>query len=962
MHSATPTQKSRAEISAWLARHVLDQQQRVWAGQRTVLADFGIDSLSAVELLCALDRWLGVAVPADLLADVAHTDALIDAIEALQNLPALPTDQMSDYARCVNPYLAAKLAQLKIDRRFTRADGAWLFDSDGHRCLDFMSQYGALPFGHHPVQIWQALQGLREDAEPVFCQPSLAPSAGALARVLLQHAPAGLRHVTFSNSGAEAVEAALKMARHATGRAGILSTRRGFHGKTFAALSATGNPGYQQPFGLPLADFDNIEYGDIAALQAQLEKRAGQYAAFIVEVIQGEGGVRVAPPGYLRAAQQACQRHGTLLVIDEVQTGLGRTGRLFACDDEGVVPDILTLAKALGGGLVPVGATLANDAAYSEAFALKHSSTFAGNALAARAGLATLALLLHDDSALLRHVQVEGAWLRQRLEQIQARHPWLLTEVRGRGFMLGLCLTRDRSRWPESFLGIAAESGDLAQFVASYLLNVEGLRLAPTLNGSNVLRVQPPLNATHAQCVLAADALERCFDVVATGHTGHFFRAILRRQAPAAHALPSSLPPSVALPKPAVKPAGKAQRFAFLLHPLDETGYADYDPSLAVLQPAELREFATSMAGLLEPVVGSTVHIQSATGARAQGDFILISHTAEQLKQLPQREALAVLNKGIALAQQRGAAIVGLGAYTSVVSGGGAQLANSHTRLTSGNSYTVVSAMEALDAALAQRGQHWQHCSVGIVGAAGAIGSCLALLLAERAQRLVLIGNPAHTPAAGRARLRVVARAAVVHVLAHAAAIAQAQPDTPSFARHILQASTAGLDIDSMLASLEQDGSLILAGSIHAAAVAQVLVTATSFPGNLVDDDLLAHGALVCDISRPRSIGRSILQRRPDVLVIDGGVIALPGRPRIGPYGLEDGSSYACMAETMLLALDGPCRDTSLGATLDVAEVKRQQLLARRHGFALASPRSFGLPLPPLAGVVDARPVLATAL
>ncbi|MDB5956953.1 MAG: aminotransferase class-III [Ramlibacter sp.] len=929
--------KSRSDVVAWLTAYVHERHQAAWAGDRVALADFGIDSLSAVDLVCALERWLGIPVPTDLLSGVTDTHGLLQAIADLQRRAAerLPSERA--WEKHVNPYLAAKLKQLKIDRTFVRGEGAYLFDQEGRRYLDFMAQYGALPFGHHPQEIWQAIQALHADAEPVFCQPSISHSSGELAKRLLELAPPGLRYVTFSNSGAEAVEVALKLARQATGRMRILSTHRGFHGKTFGALSATGNPDYQAPFGLPLDGFDKVGFGDIAALEAALACRPGSYAAFIVEAIQGEGGVRMAEPGYLRAAKEVCARHGTLLVVDEVQTGLGRTGALFACETEGVEPDILTLAKALGGGLVPIGATLCSEGAYGERFALKHSSTFAGNALAARAGLATLDLLTRNDGALLQNVRREGQYLLERFEAIRARHPWLVSEVRGRGFMLGISFTTERAPWPENFLGIAAQEGELAQFVASYLLNVENVRLAPTLNGGNVLRVQPPLNATHEQCVMVADALARTVDVLASRQTGIFYRAILRREAPPALPAPAAAPSS---PVPTADD-GRATRFAFLMHPLDEAGYAEYDTSLDSLERDELREFSESMTGLLDPVVGTTVDIESATGARARGDFIMISHTAAQLKQMPQSEALDVLNKGVALARRRGASIVGLGAYTSVVSGGGARLVNPTVKLTSGNSYTVVSAIEALDLVVQRHGHRWDERTAGVVGAAGAIGACMVMLLSERAPRLVLIGNPAHEPAIGRERLLAIARSMVRHALADPSR----GVEPASLAAQIVEHSASGATPEEVLLALESSGRLILTASIQAAAMADVIVAATSFPGQLFNPDLMARNAVICDVSRPRSIGESILQRRPDVLVIDGGIVALPGRPRIGPYGLEDGTSYACMAETMLLALEGDPQDTSLGHALDAAEVQRQQRLARKHGFSLSSLRSFGRPV-----------------
>lgn len=924
------------DLVAWLTAYVRERHHATWSGDRVALADFGIDSLSAVDLVCALERWLGIPVPTDLLSGVTDTHGLLQAVADLQRRAAERVPSERAWEKHVNPYLAAKLKQLRIDRTFVRGEGAYLFDSEGRRYLDFMAQYGALPFGHHPQEIWQAIQALHGDAEPVFCQPSISHSSGELAKRLLELAPPGLRYVTFSNSGAEAVEAALKMARQATGRMRILSTHRGFHGKTFGALSATGNPDYQEPFGLPLGEFDKVEFGDLAALEAALACRPGSYAGFIVEAIQGEGGVRTAAPGYLRAAKEVCARHGTLLIVDEVQTGLGRTGDLFACAAEGVEPDILTLAKALGGGLVPIGATLCNEAAYGERFALKHSSTFAGNALAARAGLATLDLLTRNDCALLENVRREGQYLLERFEAIRARHPWLVSEVRGRGFMLGISFTSERAPWPENFLGIAAQEKELGQFLASYLLNVEQVRLAPTLNGGNVLRVQPPLNATHEQCVMVADALSRAVDVLASRQTGLFFRAILRREAPAA--LPAPAAPTAVTQSAQDDPT---TRFAFLMHPLDEGGYAEYDTSLESLQRDELREFSESMTGLLDPVVGTTVDVESATGARARGDFILISHTAEQLKHMPQQEALDVLKKGVDLARRRGAAIVGLGAYTSVVSGGGAKLVNPHVKLTSGNSYTVVSAIEAIDFVVQRRGVPWHEKTACVVGAAGAIGACMVNLLSGRAPRLVLIGNPAHEKAIGRQRLLGVAHAMLRHVLAEPSRTIEPE----SLAAEILQHNAAGATADEVLHALESSGRLILTASIQAAAMADVIVAATSFPGQLFNPDLLARNAVICDISRPRSIGEAILQRRPDVLVIDGGIVALPGRPRIGPYGLEDGTSYACMAETMLLALEGDPQDTSLGHALDSAEVQRQQRLAHKHGFSLSSLRSFGRPV-----------------
>ncbi len=934
--------KTKTEIRDWLKNYLQTKLNVNWFGQDATLTELGLDSIARSELLVSLETFLGISIPVEVSFQASDIHGLIANLERLYQ--ASSDDQIDpgvakerNYKSYINPYLATKLEQLKIDRTFVRAEGAYLFDESGRSYIDFMAQYGALPFGHHPPQIWEAIQQLQSQAEPIFVQPSFLDSAGKLAERLISLAPQGLRSVTFSNSGAEAVEAALKMARSATGRHGILSTKKSFHGKTFAALSATGNPKYQKRFGVPLAGFEYIEYGDITSLEQHLVSQPDHFAAFIVEPIQGEGGVKMPPPGYLREAKKICQRHGVLLIVDEVQTGLGRTGVLFACQEEGVCPDLMTLAKALGGGIVPIGATLCTEAAYSENFALKHSSTFAGNALAARAGLATLELLTQDDGVLLKHVQKEGAYLKARLQELQQRFPWLIKEVRGCGFMLGLQFTSDRALWPENFLGIAAEQKELAQFVASYLLNVEGVRLAPTLNGGDVLRIQPPLNASREQCDSVLAAIERTVEVLVSRQTGIFYQSILHKIRPPQDAVapapdPSHMSFSTSLPE---------RRFAFLLHPMDEQSYADYDPTLRLLTQQELREFAASMDGLIDPVVGSTARIQSRDGTVAVGDFILLSHTAKQLKSMSTNDALDVLCQGLELAKSKGAQIVGLGAYTSVVSAGGKLLTDRDIALTSGNSYTVVSGIEALDSAIHRMGEDWTGLSACVLGATGAIGSCMSVLLAERAERLILVGNSAVAPEMAREKLLQTARSIVKQVKDYAAS-GELLPASTVAGQIQRQGGAVSLSDEALIQALESSGKLILTTNGRTLATADVVVSATSQPDQCLDDGIFKPGAVICDISRPRTLNASIAKTRPDVLVIDGGVIALSGSPRIGPYGIPEGTSYACMAETMLLTLDGHFQHTSLGRELKMSEILRQKELAKKHGFSVAGLQSFG--------------------
>ena len=300
----------------------------------------------------------------------------------------------------------------------------------------------------------------------------------------------------------------------------ILSTYNSFHGETLGALSATGKTYYQEPFGAPVEGFEHIPYGDLAALKSKLDKQGNEFAAFILEPIQGEGGIIEPPSGYLFEAHELCTRYGIKLIVDEIQTGLGRTGYLFACEREQIQPDILLLAKPLSGGLIPIGAVLSTEECYVEDFSLKYTSTFAGNTLACRVGLKTLELLTRDNKALLKNVADNGAYLKTSLQSLQREYPEILTDVRGQGYMLGLEFTNQKTAFePESELGAIAEQEKLTYFIAGYLLNREKIRLYPTLSSSRVLRLEPALIADRSMCDQVIAAFRRVLVYLQAGNT-----------------------------------------------------------------------------------------------------------------------------------------------------------------------------------------------------------------------------------------------------------------------------------------------------------------------------------------------------------------------------------------------------------------------------------------------------------
>lgn len=856
---------------------------------------------------------------------------------------------MHPYIEFVNPHLGKLLQDIGLDKRFQRGQGPYLYDHTGQEYLDCIAAYGALPFGYNPPEIWRALHELEARQEPSFIQPSLLEAAGELAARLIALAPSGFQSVTFANSGAEAVEAAFKLVRAKTGKPVILSTRNSFHGKTLGALSATGNENYQSAFGAPVPGFRHIPYGDLEALESYLAEHAGDTAAFIVEPIQGEGGIVEPPQGYLKQVQELCARHGVLTIFDEIQTGLGRTGALFACAEEGVTPDVMVLAKALGGGLIPIGAVLCRAEVYTEDFGLKHSSTFAGNSLGARVGLAVLELLTKDDGALLRSVREKGAKLKAGLERVAAKYPQVVKAIRGRGFMLGIEFVNSRDPYPHSLLGVMAEQELLTPMVASYLLNVERVRVAPTLNGASVIRIEPPLTMGETEIERVVQAVERACGLLASRNTAAFLGHLIGYSRPAA--LNGAAQPQTV---EEARPQPGDGRFAFLVHPVDLDNYSEFDASLADLTAEQLKDLSSRWNDLVEPFVVASTRVADNCGRSAYGDFICVPKTAAQLLAMDKEQSRREILAAIDLAVERGARLVGLGAYTSVVTMGGRQLLPyTDVALTTGNSYTVVSGVEAAVSAAKEVGLEMATATGAVVGAGGAIGKALAILLSEQVQNLILIGNPAR-PEKSEYRMLKVAVEIIQHLRTLAGSGRQLAPGSlGAFAAQLdsVPAEDAPLSVWVEFARevLASGAPLTLTVDSRAHLPrADLILAATSSLEALITPDVLKRGAVVCDMSRPSNVSKEVLEERPDVLVIDGGVIALPGSPDLGwNFGFEKGTAFACMSETMMLALEGRYEHMSIGADLSLEHLELMRGLAKKLGFTLAGFRAFDRPLDP---------------
>ncbi len=421
------------------------------------------------------------------------------------------------HERYMNPQLARTLRTLGFDRNYVRGEGSYLYDDAGQRYLDFLSGFGVYALGRsHPAVKASLHQALDLDL-PNMIQMDCALLPGLLAEQLVARTHPGISRVFFCNSGAESIEAAIKFARQATQRSKILYAEHAFHGLTTGALALNGGKEFRKGFG-QLLESEAVPFGNIEALERQL--RGGDVAAFIVEPIQGKG-VYCAPGEYWRAAQQLCRQYGTLLVTDEVQTGLGRTGQFFCHQHWGLEPDIITISKALSGGFVPIGAMLTTEKIFASVYssmedALKHSTTFGRNQLAMVAGLATLAAF--DDEDIVGRAERTGADLQAKLRGLADKYE-LIQDVRGLGLMIGIEFGEPESRSAgRRFRTLERlRSGMFSQMVVVPLFHRHRIITQVAADNVNIIKLLPPLISGPEEVDYFVQALD---DVMADAHRG----------------------------------------------------------------------------------------------------------------------------------------------------------------------------------------------------------------------------------------------------------------------------------------------------------------------------------------------------------------------------------------------------------------------------------------------------------
>jgi len=411
------------------------------------------------------------------------------------------------YAEHVNPTFGKFLSMTGRDLRLVQARGTTLTTDDGRAFDDWVAGFGVFNLGHNPPAVIDALRHALDENAPNLFPENVNPAAGELASALTRAAGAPFEIAHFTNSGSEAVETAIKTAVIATGRTKIAYADRAFHGTTISGISCAGDGPFRQGLAGVLHEFVEVPFGDAGALERD------DLAAFLVEPVQMEGGARVASAEYLRAAGETCRRRGALLLFDEVQTGMGRTGRLFAFQALGVVPDVVILAKALGGGVMPIGATLMSRETWSRAWSpytrcQASDTTFGGNTLSCRAALAALEAI--DRPEFLAEVRTRGEELFAALRARIGSSP-VVARISSLGLMGGIALREPSHPWLGwSALGMPELEGhSVAGPLLIDRLQREGILAQICAHDWSVVRVEPPLIVSRETCARFVDAVGR---------------------------------------------------------------------------------------------------------------------------------------------------------------------------------------------------------------------------------------------------------------------------------------------------------------------------------------------------------------------------------------------------------------------------------------------------------------------
>ncbi len=842
-----------------------------------------------------------------------------------------------------NLYRNKLLTQLIMAPEIVKAQGCYLFEKNGNKILDGLAQFGAVPLGHNPSELKNAIVEYLSKNAPIFIQPFTSTSSDELSHRLCQLAGKSYDFVVFTNSGAETVEATIKLARMKTRKKKILSASNSFHGKTFCALSATGSTKYSNEFIVNEQDFTKVPFNDLVALETALSSKV--YAAFIVEAIQGEGGMIVADQDYLQAVQQLCQQYGALFILDEIQTGLGRTGTLFAKDKYNITPDILLLSKALGGGMYPIGAAIVKKSAYCKEFDQKHSSTFANGGLGALMAQKTLTALTQDNKILL-NVEQSASYIKSECATLQSQYKDIFS-FQGDGLMYALRFQDPNAINVGNLITTFLHNADVFSYlICGYLLNEHNILCMPLLGDAHgAIRFEPSLIINKKQISSFIEAVKELCEIIQQQRYDILMSYLIGRQFDRQDIhLPFHIN---SLKNPINNCTKKREKFAFLIHStsVEDTNKVLPTAVRETYSPAELLALSTwiNTVSNLNPTPVRTIEMTmtSKMGKVVEGVLVLSPIGAQEMMKLPKPEKQQLMKDYIAEAHSFGADTIGLGAYTSVITRAGKDIEHHPYNFTTGNSFTALSTAEAIKE---KAGKNISTQSIAIIGAKGTVGRLALLELSQYFCRVNLVGNPK----SGTAALQQTIIECMIELLdnnyhgllgscvAQFKALLLCLNDNLQMA--IEKLKTIGVDY---LAEMTKQAELIgltlpffITTDVNdIAATSDYIFSATSEGKPFISTNIFSSGTIIYDVARPFDF---VDNGSSHVEVIEGGIVNQPEAVMFGDTNIAGkvaGVNLACLSETIALSMEGIDRNYSIGQKIPYQEAKQVYRICIKHGF-----------------------------
>ena len=744
----------------------------------------------------------------------------------------------------------------------------------------------------------------------------------------------------------------------------FLALNRAFHGKSVGSLSLTYNQDYRRPFAALLPKTHFLDPTDPESVEAFFELTLQHYydltidenfsihidkkpispiAALFIEPIQGEGGILPVADRFLKNCRWLCDQHRIPMIFDEIQSGMGRTGRFFASEHTAVFGDIYLLSKSLGGGLSKISATLIDRDRYLNEFSLIQSSTFAEDPLSSVVGNKVLDLLERDQ--LLKMAAEKGAYLKERLEELKRHYPEAIDCVRGKGLMLGVALADQQDSGSLIIRQIDA-SGHLAYFASGYLFHQEKIRVLPTLSDPRVLRLEPSAYISYADLDRVVKAFGRLCEVLAKCNAHALLRFVAGNHTATRFPVKDYSQRQRSQSKPTDDSGTKV---GFLVHFLDERQLAAIDSSFANFSSREQDRFIRNMMPVAEPCHIASTEIASASGQKVNFNLIVVPmtsrHMSEALKNPTVSPALRMVKDAVELARKIGCNVIGLGQYTSIVSNNGESIIEPRLTITTGNSFTVAISIQSILKAARLKGFNLGRTSLSLIGAAGNIGTAYAQIIAKHFTRINLIGS---SRPGSLERLEAL-RARIIQKSYKGLARGKSSSLTPggiaqSLSKIPLVKKLLADDVDEQIAwktiNSEEWLDDIISVSTEVASISNsdIIVAVSNSHKRLIRSEHVKQNAIICDVSVPCSTDTDIIQKRKDVTFFTGGIVKLPLGEKIQApaFPLPPGHVFACMAETMLLGLSGFRENLSYGK-LEIKNIETIESLAQAHGFELGA-------------------------